>query len=30
MKLQIQLTGTFKRIPINLETIEVESVTPEQ
>ena len=30
MKLQIQLTGTFKRIPIDLEAIEAEAVTPEQ
>ena len=30
MKLQIQLTGTFNRIPINFEPTEVEAVTPEQ
>ena len=30
MKLQIQLTGTFSRIPIDFEATEAEAVTPEQ
>ena len=30
MKLQIQLTGTFSRIPIDFEATEVEAITPEQ
>ena len=30
MKLQIQLTGTFSRIPTNFEATEAEAVTPEQ
>ncbi len=30
MKLQIQLTGTFNRIPIDFEAKKVEAVTPEQ
>ena len=30
MKLQIQLTGTFKRIPIDSQATETQSITPEQ
>jgi hypothetical protein len=30
MKLQIELTGTFNRIPINFESNEAEEITPEQ